>query len=100
MTLKKLAKLRGELDAYRGNGCRGISPRDLESFARKLGRNRAKRGSEPNWVSEEFNDLRPVSIPHHSRDLSRFTAGSILDQLEEDIERHEAEFKKLSSRNG
>jgi hypothetical protein len=92
MTPKKLAKLRGELEDYRANGCRGINSRELESFARRLDRDRASRGSEPNWKSEMFTDLRPVSIPHHSKDLNRFTAGSILDQLEEDIERHEMTF--------
>jgi hypothetical protein len=62
---------------------------ELAGLARSLGRRRSKRGKEPTYVSEPFLDLRPVSIPSHPGPLKRFTAVSILDQLEEDIFRWE-----------
>jgi len=40
-----------------------------------------------------FPDLRPLSIPHHSKEVKRFTAESILDQLEMDVHRWEEELK-------
>lgn len=90
MKSNKVAKLRRELESLRRRG--GIKPNELESLARSLGRAKHPRGSEPTWVSEEFPNLRPVSIPHHGgRDLNRFTAGGILDQLEVDLDLHEAQ---------
>ena len=62
-----------------------MKPGRLESLAKALGRTRAKRGSEPTWVSVVFPALRPLSIPHHSKEVKRFTAESILDQLEVDV---------------
>jgi len=88
MNPKKIAALRGQLNQLRRQG--GIKGRELEGFAKALGRERHKRGSEPTWVSTLFKDIRPVSIPSHAgRDLNRNTAGSILNQLEEDLERLE-----------
>lgn len=93
MDYKKLTKLQTEIEELRNR--RGIKPRELESLAQALGRKRHSRGSEPNWVSAVFPELRPVSIPHHGgRDINRFTAQSILDQLELDVERHQAELDK------
>ncbi len=74
---QKLAKLRRSVP----------SAKQLERLATSLGRKRVKIGKEPTWESMAFPNLRPVSIPRHSF-LSRFTAGSILGQLEEDIFRH------------
>jgi hypothetical protein len=54
-------------------------------LAEALGRRRADRGSEPTFVSDAFPGLRPLTIPSHSKPLKRFTALSVLDQLEEDI---------------
>lgn len=62
--------------------------RQLETLAKMLGRRLDNRGKEPNWVSMAFPNLRPISIPHHSSSLNKFTAGSILSQLEEDIFRY------------
>lgn len=61
----------------------------MEAIARSLGRKQHDRGKEPTWINEVFPDLRPVSIPHHASDLNRFTAQSILDQLEQDLKRLE-----------
>lgn len=38
------------------------------------------------WISGEFTDLPPLSIPHHGgKDFPPGTQQSILDQLEDDI---------------
>jgi len=37
------------------------------------------------WVTDRAGS-RPISIPHHTIDLNRFTAQRILDQLEADID--------------
>jgi len=87
MGRSKIRKLRSEIEALRGRG--GIKSSELESLARRLGRRRAKRGKEPAWVSEELPESRPVSIPNHPGDLNRYTAGTILDQLEADLDRYE-----------
>lgn len=84
MYSKKLAKLRQRINELReksGN----IPPRKLESIAKALGRVRADRGKEPTWISRLLPNSRPISIPNHPGVLNRFTAGNILDQLENDI---------------
>jgi len=77
MNRNKLQKLIQDLSKFRKRG--GIKSNELETFAKDLGRKRSPRGSEPTWISISFPDLRPLSIPHHSGDLNKFTAGSILD---------------------
>lgn len=99
MNYKKLTKLRKELKELRQKG--GIKPRELEVLARALGRELHSRGSEPNWVSNVFRDLSPVSIPHHgNKDLNKFTARAILDQLENDVERFEELMADSNESNG
>lgn len=85
--LAKIRKLRSEIEALRNK--RGVKSSELESLAQRVGRRRAKRGKEPTWVNEELPERRPVSIPNHPGDLSRFTAKAILDQLEADLEGYE-----------
>ena len=92
MNREKLEKLRQWAKDLRRQG--GIKSADMEGLAQALGRKRHKRGKEPTWISEKFTDLRPVTIPHHSRDLNRFTALHILDQLEDDLDRYETEATK------
>lgn len=84
MNLKRLTKLKRELDALsRGQAKAG----ELESLAIRLGRKQVKRGKEPVWESEAFPILFPLSIPHHGgRDIPVGTRRSILRQLLEDIE--------------
>jgi hypothetical protein len=90
MKRARLNKIRQRMEACRKRG--GIGPTELESLAQDLGRVRSKRGKEPTWINEWFPELRPLSIPHHgSRDLNRFTAVGIIDQLELDLERWEQE---------
>jgi hypothetical protein len=88
--LAKIRKLRSEIETLRRKG--GVKSGELESLARRLGRRRAKRGKEPTWINKELPERRPLSIPNHPGDLSRFTAGAILDQLEADLDRFEELF--------
>jgi hypothetical protein len=88
----KLDRIRERLNSLRGQG--GIKPRKVEALARALGRTHHKRGKEPTWINKLIPELQPLTIPHHSGDLSRFTASSILDQLEGDIDKIEEFLKK------
>ena len=87
------------MEALRKRG--GIKSAELESLSQDLGRDLSKRGKEPTWVNRRFPDLRPLSIPRHgSRDLNKFTAGSILDQLELDFERWEEDIESWENEGG
>jgi len=58
----------------------------LQKFAKQLGRRKENRGKEPTWTSDQFSDLRPLSIPDHGgRDLAPGTKNNILNQLEDDL---------------
>lgn len=87
MSPPKPEKLRRKLESLRRTG--GIKSREMESFAKSLGRKSVTRGKEANWINKEFPHLPPVSIPHHGTELKRFTARSILDDFERDVEEHE-----------
>jgi len=88
MNTRKLNKIKKDIDGLRNRG--GVKSSELESLAIRLGRDKSDRGKEPTWVNKQFPYLRPLSIPHHgSRDLNKFTARGILNQLEEDIEKWE-----------
>ncbi len=89
-------KLRERLDKLRAEAKGGLPSAKLESFAEALGRVRVKRGSEPTFESVRFLDLRPITIPHHSKPLNKFTAHGILDALELDLERIEEEYDRES----
>ncbi len=84
MNPSKLRRLRRKLEQLRRQSKGGIPSVKLEHFAKALGRTRHKRGSEPTWVSPLLGS-RPISIPHHSRQVKPFTAVNILDALELDI---------------
>jgi len=84
MNRRKLAKLRKRIDELRKKG--SLPSATLERLAKALGRKRHKGGKEPMWVSELLPSASPLSIPHHSKGVGRFTAKSILDQLETDID--------------
>jgi hypothetical protein len=88
MTKKKLAKLRRELKQLR-DAKYSLKLSDLTGFAKKLGRKEnSSRGKEPTYVSIYFPELRPLSIPGHTK-VNPFTANSILDSLEADLDRLE-----------
>jgi len=82
-------RLRKEFECLRSKNA--IKCNEMEKMAKLMGRIKSKRGKEPTWINEKYPDLRPLSIPHHggSGDLNKFTAQSILDQLEGDLERIE-----------
>lgn len=84
MNPKKLRRLRQQLEQLRC-GTANMPSRKLERFAKSLGRRRAKRGSEPMWISDLLPQNRPLAIPNHSRPLWKYTADKILDQLEIDL---------------
>jgi hypothetical protein len=85
MNVRKLDKIQRTIESYRARG--GIKSSELEDLAKELGRVRSKRGSEPTFISQPFPDLSPLSIPHHGKDLNKFTAKAIIDQLQCDLDR-------------
>ena len=88
MAPDKLERARQDIQKLRGKG--GVKASKFEGLAKSLGRTKHKRGSEPTWVNPKHPDWRPLSIPHHgSKDINKHTGRSILDQLEEDIEKLE-----------
>ncbi len=74
---KKLRRLVRRIDALHGSDRKS---RELETVAKALGRKQVKHGSYT-WESDVFPNLPPLSIPHHSKRVKRFTAEGILDQL-------------------
>jgi hypothetical protein len=86
MTKQKLKRLRRQLEALRARPA-NIRADELQRLVAALGRDREKkRRGEPMWISSLLPSSRPLSIPNHPGRLKRYTAGSILDQLEEDLD--------------
>ena len=83
MTVRQLKRLQARIEALRAQGT--VKPGKLESIAKSLQRRLSKRGKHPMWESAILPDRPPISIPNHSKELNRFIAGKILDQLEEDV---------------
>jgi hypothetical protein len=85
MSKKKLQRLKRQLATLRqriGN----IKSSELQRLAQALGRHHdTHRGKEPTFVSRLLPHSRPISIPNHPGSLKKYTAGNILDKLEEDI---------------
>jgi hypothetical protein len=90
MTESKVKKLRRRLDAL----CRkrSVTIGELQSFAKDMGRRKLtgakSRGKEPQWVSDEFPELRPISIPFHGRKTNALPTGtgkSILNDFDGDV---------------
>lgn len=95
MNPAKLKKIRREIQALYGSDRKS---RELEGIAKKLHREKVKRGSYT-WENTAFPDLPPLSIPHHSKGVKRFTAESILDQLQaQDIWAWEQRFEAAERR--
>ena len=84
MTKVALARLKRRMESLRGKAA-NIRTRELVGLAQALGRRRVDRGSEPTYVSDPFPTLRPATIPSHSKPLKKYTALSVLNQLEEDV---------------
>ena len=89
MNKKKLKKLRTRLGDLRARP-RSIKSSELIRLARSLGRKRFNRGKEPTFINELLPKSRPLSIPNHPGTLKIGTAMNILDELEKDIDDHEA----------
>ncbi len=84
MNRRRLLKLRGEQQAMLRQA--DLPKKKLEALAKKLGRKRRpQQTGEGMWDSEPFPHLMPLSIPK-STPVKRFTAKSILNQLEEDLD--------------
>ncbi len=84
MDKKKLKKIRKNLSNLRLKP-NNIRSRELIKLAKSLGRKLFDRGHEPTYISDLLPRSYPISIPKHPGALPRFTAGNILDQLEQDI---------------
>lgn len=85
MNLKRLAKIERELGELQ-RAPHGRKPRIFEQLAKKLGRTKVNRGSEPNYASPAEPDLGPpLSIPHHDS-LKVGTALSIVNTLQSDVD--------------
>jgi hypothetical protein len=83
MDRKKLRKLQRTAESHRQSQPK---PAELVKLAKALGRKKVNRGNEPTYESEEFNDLRPLSIPmHKGKDMAIGTKNSILNQLDDDL---------------
>jgi hypothetical protein len=76
MNRKKLERLRRELAELRARSA--VKAKELEQFAKRVGRRKSARGKEPTF---ELAGRRPLSIPHHPGDLRIGTKNNILDTL-------------------
>jgi len=98
MDRKKLDKLREEMGEMRR---RMVRPSEMQALAKQLGRQLVKRGKHPNWESEMFDHVPPLSIPDHGgRDLSKFVRGCALNALEQDVSAWEAWLDQNERNNG
>jgi hypothetical protein len=97
MTRKKLVKLRRELQKLRGAKY-SLKTSQLTAFAGKIGRKRdSMRGKEPTYVSTAFPELNNLSIPGHPT-INPFTADSIMDVFEADLDRWESWVEQQESK--
>lgn len=97
MTRDGLQRLRSELEALRGH-IKSIRPREFIHIAEAVGRERKKkRTGEPVWDRKGWF---PLSIPDHPGTLKPKTAGNIADQLEEDLDKIEAQLDAQEAGNG
>ena len=83
MNAKQLKRLQAKIESLRAKGT--VKPSEVESIAKSLQRSLGKRGKHPRWESTILPNRPPIFIPNHSKELNRFIAGKILDQLEEDV---------------
>lgn len=83
MDIKKLKKIEREIASLR-NGINNIKYKDLERLAKSLERKLVNRGKEATYESELLRKSRPLTIPKH-KTIKPFTAGNIIDALEQDV---------------
>ena len=84
MNKRKLNKIKRLIESMRSR-IANIRSEELISLAHQLGRERSQRGKEPTYESTLLPKRAPISIPNHPGSLNKFTAGSILDDLEKDV---------------
>ena len=85
MNRRRLAKIQLQLAEIQRSP-RGRKPSEFERLAKRLGRRKVKRGSEPNYASPDIPKLGPpLSIPHHA-ELKIGTSLSILTTLQSDVD--------------
>lgn len=86
LSLKQVKKLRQDLQQLR-KAPYGRKAKELENFAKAVGRSKSKRGKEPTWIREDNPELTPpLSIPNHAADMKVGTFLSIVDQLISDCD--------------
>jgi hypothetical protein len=85
MEKQKRDRIRWEINQLRSR-IANIRSRELISLAKKLGRSLFPRGKHPTYVSDILLNRPPLSIPNHSGALPKYTAESILNILEEDLD--------------
>jgi hypothetical protein len=83
MNKNKLKKIQREIRSLRKRSG-SVTERELVAIAKKLGRQRANRGTEPTYISDNLPGP-PIRIPSHPGTLKQGTALSILDDLETDV---------------
>jgi hypothetical protein len=100
MDKKNLNKIKGmllEMSRYPRNR----NYKDFISIAKKLGREKDKRGKEPTYTRKHNPKLSPpLSIPKHSGDMKIGTAQSIIDALLSDVDEWEIYLNELESKSG
>jgi len=89
MTRDKIRKYRRQIEKLRRKG--GVSWKEMVSLARKIGRvPDTSRGKEPTYTSIHLPRSRPITIPHHEKDLTPGVKSNVLDDLERDLDELEA----------
>lgn len=93
MDARKLEKIKRQIRELRRQ--RVVTYSDLISLATSLKRAKLKgaqtRGKEPAFISLEFPNARPISIPFHGKNssMAHGTVKNILNDLEGDVFRFE-----------
>jgi len=95
MDKKKLGKIRRELRDI-AKQPHGRASSELEGLAHRLGRKKEDRGKEPTWTRKLDPALSPpLSIPHHSTDLSVGVCKSVVSALLDDCDDWEQHLNSL-----
>lgn len=81
---KRLRRARSKLEALK-NTPSNIRPKQLKNLAKSLGRIPYPRGKGPTFINPRLPRSKPLTIPNHPGALPRYTAESILEQIEGDL---------------
>ncbi len=91
MDENKVNRLRRRIEKLRRAG--SIKAAEMNRLASSVGREPHSRGKHPTWIHPDLPNATPLTIPDHSVELNRFTAGQILDQIESDLDHLEYRLK-------